>query len=63
MPLIEGGISAQTIEIAIAFNILNPNTISFAQYNIQGFIVMRAVLVFKFDKITEFNLFSFQERV
>jgi hypothetical protein len=55
--LVDRGIRAQAVQILLAVNIPNPNTLALGKDNIQGFVIMSAVFVFKFDIVFRIHLF------
>ena len=51
MTLVDRGVGRQTIQIAFAVNIPNPNPFAAAQYHIKGFVSLGTVLIFQIDML------------
>ena len=49
MPLVERGVGAQAIEVAVAINIVDPYPFSTGKDHIQGMVVMSPILLFQFN--------------
>ncbi len=52
--LVDRGVGGQAIEIALALDVIDPNTLGALDDHIERMIVMGAVLVFEFDEIPWF---------
>jgi hypothetical protein len=49
--LIHRGIGSQAIEVAFAFDVIDPYALGALEDDIEGMIVMSAVLVLEFDEV------------
>ena len=47
--LVERGISAQAVQVAVAIDIVNPHPLAAGEHDIQRVVIVRAVLFFKLD--------------
>ena len=45
MPLVNGAVGTKEIEITLAVNIPQKDTLPFAQYNWKGMVVVRTILI------------------
>jgi hypothetical protein len=51
MPLVDCRIGRQTVQIAFAMHIPNPDAFAAAQHHIEWFVVVGTVLIFKLDAL------------
>src|SRR5579871_102243 len=51
MPLVHRRVRRQAVEIALAFNVIHPNTFGALDYDVERMIVVRSVMILEFHKI------------
>ena len=49
--LVDGGIGGEAIEVALTFDVVNPNALSAIDDNVEGMIVVSSVFFFELDEI------------
>ena len=57
VPLVDGGVRRQAIEIAIAFHVINPDPFRVFDNHVERMVVVRAVLIFECDQFAGLRLF------
>ena len=51
VPLIDGGVGSQAIEVALAFDVINPDAFGALDHDVERMIVVGSVLFFQIDKV------------
>ncbi len=49
--LVNGGVGGQAIEIAAAFDVIDPHALGALEHDVEGIVVVRSELVFQVDEV------------